>query len=131
MPCSCDSQLLNKKVSPKKHGNFRNTSPLKDLCQLLRTEREKINGMRSHIFENKLKVKQIYCKPKIQHEIIESLAVLPEIDLFASRLKTQLPGFVSWKPDPESCFVDAFTIDWGRLNFYAFANPSWVPCLPD
>ena len=44
----------------------------------------------------------------------------PEIDLFATRLNTQLPKFVSWKPDPFSCFVDAFTISWSSLNFYAF-----------
>ena len=43
----------------------------------------------------------------------------PEIDLFANRLK-QLPRFVSWKPDPASCFVDAFTISWDSLYFYAF-----------
>ena len=44
----------------------------------------------------------------------------PEIDLFATRLNTQLPKFVSWKPDPVSCFVDAFTISWNSLYFYAF-----------
>ena len=44
----------------------------------------------------------------------------PEIDLFATRLNTQLPKFVSWKPDPASCFVDAFTIIWKSLYFYAF-----------
>lgn len=27
----------------------------------------------------------------------------PEIDLFATRLNTQLPKFVAWKPDPVSC----------------------------
>ncbi|XP_071153666.1 uncharacterized protein [Mytilus edulis] len=36
----------------------------------------------------------------------------PEIDLFASHLNTQLPIFCSWKADPESSFVDAFTLDW-------------------
>ena len=36
----------------------------------------------------------------------------PEIDLFATRRNTKLPKFVSWKPDPVSCFVDAFTISW-------------------
>lgn len=45
---------------------------------------------------------------------------IPEIDLFASRLNTQLPRFVSWKPDPASCFVDAFTISWDSSYFYAF-----------
>ena len=44
----------------------------------------------------------------------------PEIDLFATRINTQLPKFVSWKPDPASCFVDAFTISWNSLYFYAF-----------
>ena len=35
---------------------------------------------------------------------------IPEIYLFVSWLNTQLPRFVSWKCDPASCFVDAFTI---------------------
>ena len=43
------------------------------------------------------------------------------IDLFASRLKTQLPRFVSWKPDPESDAVDVFTLDWSQLKGYAFS----------
>ena len=43
----------------------------------------------------------------------------PEID-FATRLNAQLPKFVSWKPDPATCFVDAFTICWNSLYFYAF-----------
>ena len=28
--------------------------------------------------------------------------------------------FVSWKPDPASSFVDAFTISWEKMFFYAF-----------
>ena len=58
-------------------------------------------------------------KKSVFYQIANKWGV-PEIDLFASRINTQLPRFVSWKPDPESCFVDAFTIDWERLNFYAF-----------
>ena len=45
---------------------------------------------------------------------------IPEINLFANRLNARLPRFVSWKPDPASCFVDAFTISWDSLYFYAF-----------
>ena len=30
--------------------------------------------------------------------------------------------FVSWKPDPVSCFVDVFTISWKSLYFYAFPS---------
>ena len=55
---------------------------------------------------------------------------LPEIDLFASRLNAQLPIYVSWMPDPTAWAVDAFTLDWGRMNFYAFPPFSLVPrCL--
>ena len=43
-----------------------------------------------------------------------------EIDLFATRLTMQLPKFVSWTPDPASCFLDAFTVSWNSLYFYAF-----------
>jgi len=45
----------------------------------------------------------------------------PDIDLFASRINTQLPKYCSWKPDPYSEFVDAFTVDWN--NFYCYLFP--------
>ena len=44
----------------------------------------------------------------------------PEIDLFASRLNKQVERYVAWQPDPEAENVDAFTLDWGPLDFYAF-----------
>ena len=44
----------------------------------------------------------------------------PDLDLFASRLNAQLPDYVSWKPDPEARYVDAFTIEWSNIYFYAF-----------
>ena len=44
----------------------------------------------------------------------------PEIDLFASRSNTKCKKFVSWKKDPGSIAVDAFTIDWTPHFFYAF-----------
>ncbi|XP_060084159.1 uncharacterized protein LOC132563416 [Ylistrum balloti] len=43
-----------------------------------------------------------------------------QIDLFASRLNAQLPKYVSWKPDPFACAVDAFTLTW---NSYSFIFP--------
>ena len=45
---------------------------------------------------------------------------VPDVDLFASRLNTQLPTYVSWMPDPGAWAVDAFSIDWGKIRFYAF-----------
>ena len=46
-------------------------------------------------------------------------------DLFGSRLSTQLPSFVSWKPDPLAMPVDAFTVDWGSISGKLYANPPW------
>lgn len=37
---------------------------------------------------------------------------LPDIDLFASRLNTQLDKFVSWTFDPDAAEIDAFTFCW-------------------
>ena len=43
-----------------------------------------------------------------------------KIDLFASRLNNKLPIYVSWKPDPNAMYIDAFSFCWTDLNFYAF-----------
>ena len=34
----------------------------------------------------------------------------PKIDHFASRLNKQLPVFVSYRPDPEATYVNAFSL---------------------
>ena len=45
------------------------------------------------------------------------------IDLFASRLKHQLPAYFSWRPDPRASATDAFLQDWsGKI---CYANPPW------
>ncbi|XP_068994070.1 uncharacterized protein [Neodiprion pinetum] len=43
-----------------------------------------------------------------------------DIDLFASNVNAKCRKFVSWHRDPEACAVDAFTIPWTNLYFYAF-----------
>ena len=47
-------------------------------------------------------------------------ALVPEVDLFASRLNCQLTPFVSWKPEPGAWAVNAFSLCWTALKFYAF-----------
>ena len=43
------------------------------------------------------------------------------IDLFATRINTQLPLFFSWRPDPEALGTDAFSIPWNNdSGLYAF-----------
>ena len=60
--------------------------------------------------------------PNVFQAINHKLGPL-EVDLFASRLTTQLSSFVSWRPDPEAIATDAFTVTWTGLK--AYANPPW------
>ena len=48
----------------------------------------------------------------------------PKIDLFVTRLNTQLGTFVSYRPDPKCIVVNAFLLDWSKLVFYAFPHLS-------
>ena len=48
--------------------------------------------------------------PTVFQRIIDRL-VMPEVDLFASRLNCQIDKYVAWQPDPGALAVDAFSID--------------------
>ena len=50
----------------------------------------------------------------------------PQVDLFASRNNNKLPTYVSWKPEPNSWKVDAFTFSWHNLFYYVFPPFSLV-----
>ena len=50
----------------------------------------------------------------------------PEIDLFASRLNKQCAKYSSWRSDQEALFVDAFSVNWNNLFFYAFPPGRYV-----
>lgn len=56
----------------------------------------------------------------IVNDIINHFHFLPEIDLFASRINTQFKDFVSFRPDTEASYVNAFSMSWTGLKFYAF-----------
>ena len=58
-------------------------------------------------------------EPKIFDYVIRQFG-RPEINMFASRLAKQIPVYASWLPDPESSFIDAFTINWNNIFIYAF-----------
>ena len=60
--------------------------------------------------------------PKIFKKINKEMGPL-HVDLFASRLTTQLPCYVSWRPDPAAMTCDAFSLDWSLVKGYA--NPPW------
>ena len=46
----------------------------------------------------------------------------PEIDLFASALNHQIPIYISWLPGPNAYAVNAFTVSWTDLQFYAYSS---------
>ena len=79
-------------------------------------------GVENVIADRKSRVFQDETEWMLNKEIFQQLCTEyePSIDLFASRLNAQLPCYVSWKPDPEAESIDALSIDWGPLNFYAF-----------
>ena len=58
--------------------------------------------------------------PLVFHKIVTLFKVTPEIDLFASALNHQVPKYISWNPDQEAFAIDAFSISWANIKFYAF-----------
>ena len=58
-------------------------------------------------------------KENIFHSIVETYG-MQSIDLFTSRINRKVSRYVSWKPDPEAQFVDAFSCSWSQEHFYAF-----------
>ncbi|PFX34812.1 hypothetical protein AWC38_SpisGene325 [Stylophora pistillata] len=56
----------------------------------------------------------------IYNAVIQKLDVIPDIDLFASRLNHQLKPYIAYRPDPGALAVNAFNISWKEYTFYAF-----------
>ena len=51
---------------------------------------------------------------------------MPDTDLFASRLNTQLDSFVSWFPEPSAYSYNAFSLSWHEFLPYIFAPFSLI-----
>ena len=51
---------------------------------------------------------------------------VPDVDMFASRTNKQLPTYISWKPDSEAVFIDAFSYDWRSEFMYIFCPFSLI-----
>ena len=67
--------------------------------------------------------------PSIFAQVVQKVHAKPDIDLFASRLNYKLKPFVSFKPDPEACAINAFSISWSTYSFYAFPSFSILPIV--
>ena len=64
---------------------------------------------------------------ELLQQALQIRRVNPDLDLFASRINTQLSSYVSFKPDPGAKAVDAFTLSWHDTKFYVFP-PFCVIC---
>ena len=51
---------------------------------------------------------------------LSELQACPTTDLFASRINKQCQSYVSFRADPEAYAVNAFSLPWHGLRFYAF-----------
>ena len=56
----------------------------------------------------------------IYSAVIQKLDLIPDIDLFASRLNHQLKPYIAYRPYPGALAVNAFHISWKEYTFYAF-----------
>ena len=63
--------------------------------------------------------------PQIFQKICEKVGQ-PEINLFVSRLSSQLPTYYSWKPDPNSFAVDTLQQTWSHKHLYDFSPFSLI-----
>lgn len=50
-----------------------------------------------------------------------------DVDLFATMLNAKCQLYISWHPDPDAWVIDAFTLSWENLNFYAFPPFILIP----
>ena len=57
---------------------------------------------------------------KLKSDVILPLITECQVDLFALRLSHQLDKYVSWRPDPNALYTDAFAISWSNMTAYAF-----------
>ena len=55
-----------------------------------------------------------------------SLYGTPDIDMFATRVNTQLYRFASWRPDPDAEIIDSFSESWEGVFVYAFPPFSMI-----
>ena len=60
--------------------------------------------------------------PKISNYAVAKLDFSPD---FATRTKSQLDNYISFKPDPFGSYIDAFTLSWNKFKCYAFP-PFWL-----
>ena len=54
------------------------------------------------------------------------LFLVPDVEMFSSRLNKQLPKYALWMPDSESYIIDCMTTSWENTYIYAFLSFSMI-----
>ena len=67
--------------------------------------------------------------PRILGRCLKERDFVPEIDLFATRLNHQFSRYCSFRPDPGAEFIDASSMSWAHIKFYAFPPFSLIPLV--
>ena len=81
---------------------------------------ENISDSASRIFNSKSMHTEWTLSKLDFDRVLELSTISPNIDMFASKINSQLPRFISWAPDHEATYVDAFTVDWHNLRGFLF-----------
>ena len=89
-----------------------------------------LKALCSSVSNNKVLTDNTSAVGAINWTVKHSNMLWRNIDLFASRINIQLPRFAAYRPDPEAETINAFSIQWTNLKFYAFPPPFlvWVGC---
>ena len=78
------------------------------------------SNKRADLESRQNKTESEWMRTSVLARALFDLDFMPEIDLFASRLKAQFTRYVAFRPDPDASAIDAFAMNWSDLNFYAF-----------
>ena len=88
-----------------------------------------IPGKLNAIADNKSRKFKDHLEWSLSIDIFNTLCRIwgtPEVDLFASRINKKLDCYVSWKPEPDSWKIDAFSFTWTDKFYYVFPPFSLV-----
>ncbi len=112
-------------------GGTRSQSLARSACQLwhwclqrgITVSAEHLPGVQNVAADVESRTMRTSAEWKLHPEVFQAIMQLMgpcRVDLFATRLNTQLNHYISWQPDPFAMETDAFQITWCNMEGYAF-----------
>ena len=84
---------------------------------------EYVSSIHNVVADKESRVKNLDTEWMLAPHIFRKLCEVfytPDMDLFATRINTQVAAYVSWKPDPSATYINAFSVNWENGKLYAF-----------